>query len=700
MKKFFWASLLYMMLSVFMVVGVSAEISNSVKTVYYKSDWEQVNGAWKLCKSKSDSGKEYYTLKDGLVRIVTVKSKSDSTELANAYYLFDNNGNLVTGRYKMKVGTKGYSYNTRYEYFYMDEEHATRLSGVSSKYAKTPYNSNLGQLQKKYWLWTGTAFCYYDKTGKFTSVTELKEQEIAAGTYVGYYKINGSYYALKSSGVPRTGTYQITEGNKKGEYFFSTTVTNGIKGAMVRGSWVSTESKTRWRYYGKNGLRTNFTSMVTKLDSSMGSYKYLLDKNGYLVKNNPCKVNGVFYYGNAKGRIVTDSIITYNGKRYYFTSSGKRATYRNGWYRCGSKNRYYYFDSSAAGGRIKEKTGWQRIKNQWYYFNQNGNHYVDYRTGSGRYFYEDGHMATGLCTINGTKYFFKAAGTSSVGNGGKPYTSTIVKSGSNWYYANASGKLVKSGWEKIDGNYYYIQNYKIQKKTFAKFNGVNVYLNKDGIYKTGWVTFDSSQNKVKYVNPTGNDFYKNTTVIINGLQYRFDSNGYRVNDRSSEISGPYYVEVDTVNCVMTVYNSSKTIPVKSMRISPGAASTPTPTGTYYLNRLGRWWTLMGPSYGQYCTHVVGAGAGGIIIHSVPTIAKSVYSFSPGSYNLLGQPASHGCIRCCVADSKWIYDRCQGATIRIFKGTYQSLETLKGPLGRPALVPATGNYDPTDPAVVG
>lgn len=109
---------------------------------------------------------------------------------------------------------------------------------------------------------------------------------------------------------------------------------------------------------------------------------------------------------------------------------------------------------------------------------------------------------------------------------------------------------------------------------------------------------------------------------------------------------------------------------------------------------------MGPSYGQYCTHVVGAGQGGIIIHSVPTIYQSVYSFSPGSYNLLGQPASHGCIRCCVADSKWVYDHCQGSTIRIFKGTYNSKEVFKGPLGRRPIVPATGNFDPTDPAVVG
>ena len=68
------------------------------------------------------------------------------------------------------------------------------------------------------------------------------------------------------------------------------------------------------------------------------------------------------------------------------------------------------------------------------------------------------------------------------------------------------------------------------------------------------------------------------------------------------------------------------------------------------------------------------------------------------YALLGNPASHGCIRMCVADAKWVYENCGGATIRIFDGTYQSKESFKGPLGRPALVPMYGDYDPTDPEV--
>lgn len=416
------------------------------------------------------------------------------------------------------------------------------------------------------------------------------------------------------------------------------------------------------------------------------------------MKSGPAKVDGIYYYGDKRGRIVKNRLITYKGKRYYFTADGTRSIYKNQWARVAcSKNRWFYFGSAA--GRVAEKNGFQRIEGDWYYFSKAGNMYISKWTSTGRYFGADGKLYSGIQEVDGKKYYFTVSTATSAK--GKILKNQMIKSGDTYYYADAKGVLLENGWVKNNGCYYYFANYKRQVNTFAKMNGVNGYLDSQGRYTTGWIITDNSKNLVKYVNPTGNDFYKNTTAWINGLQYRFDANGYRVNDRSKEISGPYYVDVDITNCVMTIYNKAKTIPVRSIRISPGAAGTSTPTGTYYLRRLGRWWTLMGPSYGQYCSHVVGAGQGGIIIHSVPTVSPSIYSFTPREYNRLGQPASHGCIRVCVADSKWVYDNCSGATIRIFRGSYNSNEVFKGPLGRRPLVPIVSNsYDPTDPAIVG
>lgn len=97
---------------------------------------------------------------------------------------------------------------------------------------------------------------------------------------------------------------------------------------------------------------------------------------------------------------------------------------------------------------------------------------------------------------------------------------------------------------------------------------------------------------------------------------------------------------------------------------------------------------MGPSWGQWTSHVVN----GIFIHSVAGTSTSQYNLSSWDYNLLGQPASHGCIRVCVRDAKWIYDNCgRGTAVIIGDGYYE-------PFDKPATqkLPAGVNLkDPTD-----
>ena len=162
----------------------------------------------------------------------------------------------------------------------------------------------------------------------------------------------------------------------------------------------------------------------------------------------------------------------------------------------------------------------------------------------------------------------------------------------------------------------------------------------------------------------------------------------------------YFLEVDRVNGVMTVYtDSSKTIPIKTIRVSVGLPGTPTWTGTYRLSRSAVWQPLMGPSWGQYGTHVDGCGQGGIFIHSIACGQPNRYNLPVGEYLKLGQPASHGCIRACVADAKWVYENCNGSVIHIMDGKYKADDVFKGPLGKKPITPlrGAGNFDPTDPA---
>ena len=154
----------------------------------------------------------------------------------------------------------------------------------------------------------------------------------------------------------------------------------------------------------------------------------------------------------------------------------------------------------------------------------------------------------------------------------------------------------------------------------------------------------------------------------------------------------YWIKVNKKANVATVYQlkGGKYKPIKAMLTSCGGKDTP--SGTFYTPSKYRWHTLMGPSYGQYCTRVTGS----ILFHSVWYYKNgNKASQSTREFNRLGQTASHGCIRLSVGDAKWIYDNCKLKT----KVTIYSSKK-PGPLGKPkAIKVATSRrtyWDPTDP----
>ena len=115
----------------------------------------------------------------------------------------------------------------------------------------------------------------------------------------------------------------------------------------------------------------------------------------------------------------------------------------------------------------------------------------------------------------------------------------------------------------------------------------------------------------------------------------------------------YWIKVNKRANVATVYQlkRGKYKPIKAFLVSCGGSNTP--SGTFYTPAKYRWQTLMGPSYGQYCTRI----HGGILFHSVWYYQKDKRTQSTVQFNKLGQTASHGCVRLSVADAKWIYDNC-------------------------------------------
>lgn len=562
------------------------------------------------------------------------------------------------------------------------------------------------------WRWdqaSGT-FSYYDPSGKPVALPQLDQEYQAQGKYTGYYLIDGNYYCLDEHGVPRTGMIQLTANGVTSTYYFQEEKdAYGIAGKMFYGGWLcrQTDQGEKWQFFNTGrdnasdlGKLYEHGTIVTKLDPAVkGDRFYLLDKNGYILKNAMKKAeNGKYYLTDAQGQIYINKIVTYKGSKYYVGKYGSRATWKNCWHRCtGAGNRMYYFGKTP--GKIVKKTGWQKVTVNgkfygWFYFTKNGNHYKNKLLKSGYYFRENGKLASGMYKVGKKTYFFTPS-TSSKRNG-KMVKGRLATDGTNWYYAYKTGVLRKNGWQKVKGNSYYFKNYKAVRNTFIKKGSTYGYLDNTGRFTTGWVIENDSKNLVRYIDPSKKGFVKNTSCVIDGLRYYFDADGYRINDVTDRVAGPYSVTVDRVNGVMTVYNSNRTIPVKSIRVSVGLPSTPTPVGTFRLSRSARWQPLMGNSWGQYGTHVTG----NVLVHSVPGGSPDVYALPAGFYNMLGEPASHGCIRVCVADAKWVYENCNGSAITIFDGTARSEEVFKGPLGRNPLVALRAPYtfDPTDPSI--
>ena len=153
-------------------------------------------------------------------------------------------------------------------------------------------------------------------------------------------------------------------------------------------------------------------------------------------------------------------------------------------------------------------------------------------------------------------------------------------------------------------------------------------------------------------------------------------------------STAYTIKVNLGTNCTTIYKGGKAI--KAMICSP---SSETPTGTFYIPVKYRWHDMIGNCYAQYCSRITT----GILFHSVwyyKKFDKSTMSVS--AYNVMGQKASHGCVRLLCKDAKWIYDHCAvGTKIVIFWGNSKD-----DPIARPGFTRITNgkhtDWDPTDP----
>lgn len=217
---------------------------------------------------------------------------------------------------------------------------------------------------------------------------------------------------------------------------------------------------------------------------------------------------------------------------------------------------------------------------------------------------------------------------------------------------------------------------------------------KDKLDKTDAKTENTSQDEVLSTETAvplvvqGDVQYADIEVTQNEEQENY--NGDDLEDNGY----PYAIKINRQENIVTVYtldsNGYYTVPVRVMRCSVSPVGE-TPTGLFNIQLKWEWLALFDDCYGQYVSQI----DGDTLFHSVPYLDTTKDSLETWEFNKLGTGASLGCVRLCVADTKWIYENCESGTyVDIFDSDYY------GPLGRPVPVTKLENtdeqgWDPTD-----
>lgn len=157
----------------------------------------------------------------------------------------------------------------------------------------------------------------------------------------------------------------------------------------------------------------------------------------------------------------------------------------------------------------------------------------------------------------------------------------------------------------------------------------------------------------------------------------------------------YYLTVNKATNTVTVYkidDKGKEVPVKAMVCSVGREGHDTPEGEFRTYEYYDWRLMVDNTYGRYAVRFNGS----IMFHSVPYFEVAKDSLEWEEYNKLGENASLGCVRLCVADAKWIYSNCKkGTRVKVYSDPND-----KGPLGKPEPIKIDAkskyrDWDPTD-----
>ena len=288
--------------------------------------------------------------------------------------------------------------------------------------------------------------------------------------------------------------------------------------------------------------------------SQDGLYYYI---DGVPVKG-IAEIKGVLYYFDAgTGRLCKNAQwIEQDGKRYFCNAEG--VLYRNQFIKFGTI--YYYMGSDGSmqtgivkandgrlyyigeDGTVQKKAQWIEQDGKRYFCNAEGilyrNQFIKFGT---IYYYmgSDGSMQTGIVKANdGRLYYMGEDGTV------QKKAQWIEQDGKR-YFCNEEGILYQNRFIKFGDTYYYCGNdAAIVKGTTQAVNGVLYRFDSNGIMikEGGWGEYKGNKY---YKNPATGFPYKNQWVTFGRIWYYANSNGFMVSGWQTIGGYKYYFYYDT-----------------------------------------------------------------------------------------------------------------------------------------------------------
>lgn len=260
------------------------------------------------------------------------------------------------------------------------------------------------------------------------------------------------------------------------------------------------------------------------LDRNNNLFRYYDVDTGQLWTNRYLEYQGNWYYLGKDGYPLTGEQ-TINGQEVFFDYKGVQIKGDFSGESYSYPDQTFYYDPNS-GAKVRKEGLVQNKKGQTFYIKN------------------DGSKFTGIREIDGNIYYFKAREAASPVDTGvlQKGISILLEEGQNsprsygygtptnitrrYYFDSVTGQAVKNRYvQEADGWYYYGEDGNAIRPQDGEINidGQIVYLYANGRKAKGELVLDNGI--LRYYDPNSGTRVSNTTLIVNGMTYRFDENG-------------------------------------------------------------------------------------------------------------------------------------------------------------------------------